>query len=341
LNVLIVCPESRIGGGQGRTLAYFRFLQSKNHNVSLINFPGNNLSAKLWYYYQRGRARIQGQDVMYMKKAADRLEAIVKNGHFDAVICVETPSSYVLSRELGCLKIFSCESLAADELYFSKGFSDLEQIKKLRSMELEILQGADYVVFPWKTTENYVRKYINDGDNFVTIKYGCYPQNKLASYFYPASIVSLGDLRYYWSNPELFSYLTQISPYVIETYGKKPSKKYNLNYKGFASSPDILSNYQFGLNTVSKDKFRQNHFSSRIINYLAYGLPVLSPDWMQLSHELKGVLPFNEQNFLEIVDKYSERSEWAKISEAAHNQSIELDWNKVLRPLAELIERKW
>jgi hypothetical protein len=327
-----------MGGGQGRTVAYTRFLKSKNYNVSLINFPGDDLSVKLWYYYQRGRARIQGQDVRFMRKAADKLEVIIKNGHFDAVICVETPSSYVLARELGCLKIFSCESLAADELYFSKNFSNIEQIKKLRAMELEIFQEADYVVFPWKTTENYVRKYIYDRDNLVTIKYGCYPQNKLASFFYPVSIISMGDLRYYWSNPELFSYLTQISPYVIETYGKKPSKKYNLNYKGFASSPDILSNYQFGLNTVSKDKFRQNHFSSRIINYLAYGLPVLSPDWMQLSHELKGVIPFNENNFLEIIDKYSQADEWTKISTEAYNQAVELEWQKVLQPLGDLLK---
>ena len=341
LNILIISPESQMGGGQARTMAYTHFLRSKNHRVSIIRFPGDDVSSKVWYYYQRGFARLQGNDLRYMVKAADRFERIIKNGHFDAVIAVETPSSYVLTRELGCLKIFSCESLAADELYFSKGYSDLESIKKLRALELEIIQDSDYVVFPWKTTENYARKYLYNGDNLVTIKYGCYPQNKRASYFFPASIISLGDLRQYWSNPELVDYLTKISPYHIESYSRKPNKNYKIIYRGFAPSQDVLFNYQFGLNSVSKDLFRRNHFSSRIINYLSYGLPVLSPDWMQLSHELKGVLPFNENNFLEIVDKYaSERAEWERISKEAYEQSLELDWKIVLQPLGELIEDK-
>jgi hypothetical protein len=194
------------------------------------------------------------------------------------------------------------------------------------------------VIFPWKTTENYTRKYVWNGDNFVTIKYGCYPQNKVASYFYPVSIISLGNVGYYWSNPELLSYLTRISPYVIDIYGKnKPHKKYHLNYRGYASSLDVLKDYQFGLNTASKDNFRRNHHSSRILSYLAYGLPVLSPDWLQFSHELKGVLPFNEDNFLEIIERYSDPDEWAKISKDAYAQALELDWKKVLLPLEKIM----
>ena len=196
-----------------------------------------------------------------MRKTADRLERRIKRGHYDAVIGVETSCSYVLARELGCLRIFSCESLLADEYFFSKNNYELERIRRLREMELELFENVDFVVFPWQTTENYVRKYIWNGDNFVTIKYGCYPQKEVASYFFPSSIISLGSSDAYWSNPELISFLTRISPYSIEVYGKnKPDKKYRLNYKGYASSPDILRNYQFGLSTVSRDTLRRNHF---------------------------------------------------------------------------------
>jgi hypothetical protein len=340
LKVLIVCT-SHVGGGRERTLAYMRFLQSQNHSVSVIKLPGDDISSRLWYYYQRGRARLQGHESRHMKKTADRLERRIKNGRFDAVIGVETFFSYVLTRELGCLKIFSCESLVADELYFSKNFGSLDRIHRLREMETEILQKSDYVIFPWKTTENYVRKYILNGDNFLTIKYGCNPKGKTASYFFPVSIVSLGNVGWYWSNPELLSHLTRISPYVIDIYGKyKPAKEYNLNYRGFAKSTDVLRNYQFGLNTTSKDAFRCNHHASRIMTYLAVGLPVLSPDWLQFSHELKGVLPFNEGNFLEVLEEFSDREKWEKLSEEAHEQAIELDWKGVLQPLERLITKK-
>jgi hypothetical protein len=277
-----------------------------------------------------------------MKKLADRLESRIRREKYDAVIGVETPFSYVLTRELGCMKIFSWEAMS-DEIYYDPRFkkdSDLDLINRLREMELEICKASDYVVFPWETSENYVRKYVWNGDNFVTIRYGCYPQSKPTSYHYPPSIVSIGGLKGYWANKELLSYLTRISQFTIDLYGKyKPARKYRLNYKGFARSLDVLYDYQFGLNTISKDPYRSNHFSSRPLGYLAYGLPVLSPDWMLFSHQLKGCLPYNEDNFVDLVDKYSERSLWEKLSKEAHAQARELDWNITLKPLEKLISK--
>jgi hypothetical protein len=241
------------------------------------------------------------------------------------------------------LKIFSWEAMGADELYFEQCASNtvnLERIRCLRKMELEICQASDYVIFPWETTENYVRKHIYDGDNFVTIRYGCNPQSKLVPYSFPPSIVSIGLLKHNWAGKSLLSQLTQNSPYAIDVYGKvKPERKYHLNYKGFAESLDILYNYQFGLNTISKDVFRQNHFSSKPLNYIAYGLPVLSPDWMQLSHQLKGCLPYNEKNFNDVIDKYSEKENWEKISREAFEQAKELDWKITLQPLEKIISK--
>jgi hypothetical protein len=75
------------------------------------------------------------------------------------------------------------------------------------------------------------------------------------------------------------------------------------------------------------------------LSYLAYGLPVLSPDWMQYSHELKGCLPYNEYNFVDLVDEYSEKDRWEKLSEDAIEQARELDWRITLKPLEKLIEK--
>jgi hypothetical protein len=339
MKVLIIA-HSRIGGGNGRCNAFRNFLVSRGLTVDTVYFPGENISPQLWYYYQHGLSLVMGHEMRNIRKTADRLEKIIKTQKYDAVIGIETPRSYVLTRDLkDCLKVFSCESLMADEFVFSRGSRDIKKVRDLREIELEIFHKADYVVFPWKTTEDYVRKHIWNGNNFVTIKYGCYPKKKIASYFFPYSIISLGNSDAYWSNPELIASLTQASPYAIDVYGKdKPAKKYHLNYKGYASSLDILKNYQFGLNTVSKDAFRRSHHSSRILSYLAYGLPVLSVDWLQFSHELKGVLPFNKENFLEIIDSNSEPEKWEKLSNAAYEQAIELDWNKVLVPLENLLE---
>jgi hypothetical protein len=273
-----------------------------------------------------------------MTKTADVLEKKIRHESYDVVIGVETPWSYVLTRELNCLKIFSCLALEADQLYFSNKTVDMERVRNLREMEVEIMEKSDHVIFPWKTTESYARRYIWNGDNFATIKYGCYPKNKLASYFFPISIISFGNLWGYWTNKELLSYLTQVSPYKIDVYSQyKPPKKYHLNYNGKAPTPDLLCNHQFGLNTVTKDSFRRSHFASRPLGYLAHGLPVLSPDWMQLSKELRGCIAYNENNFVDLIDKYSEKESWEQLSKAAIDQARELDWRKTLEPLGELV----
>jgi hypothetical protein len=337
LKVLIV-GVSKVGGGSERVTAYKNFLLSKNHIVHLIQFPGESYSERLWDNYRRVFARLKGHEKRYMTQIADKLETKIKKEAYDVVIGVESPWSYVLTRELRCLKIFSCESMETDELYFSNKTVDMDRVRCLKEMEVEIMKKSDCVVFPWGTTENYVRRYVWNGNNFVTLKYGCYPKNKLVSYFFPFSVVSLGDLWGHWTNKELLSQLTRMSPYNIDVYGRyRPPKRYHLNYRGFAPTTDVLYNYQFGLNTVTKDPFRRGHFSSRPLGYLAYGLPVFSPDWMQLSHELRGCVPYNEDNFVDLIDKYSEKDDWEKLSKDAIDQARELDWKKTLEPLDGII----
>jgi hypothetical protein len=149
----------------------------------------------------------------------------------------------------------------------------------------------------------------------------------------------MGNMYGYWINKELMSYLTKISPYIIDAYGKNsPERKYNINYKGYAKSLDVHLEYQFGLNTVSKDLFRKNHFSSRPLGYLSYGLPVLSPEWHIYTNELKGCIPYNEENFLDLIEKHLDEEIWERKSSEAINQAIELDWNNTLKPLKKLIE---
>lgn len=338
---VIIVGANEIGGGSERVRMFRDFLQSRNYSVDVIQFPGQSLTSEIGYYYQRLHSRFHGHEERNLKKTADMLEKRIKKGSYDAAICVDTSSSYVLTRDLGCLKLFCWESLMADELYFSKAYDDLERIHRIREMELEICGKSDYVIFPWTTTENFVRKHILNGNNFLTIKHGCYPRSKLVSYFFPASIVSIGNMAYSWANKELLSFLTNISPSTIDVYGNfKPEGKYRLNYKGYASSLDVLYNYQFGLNTITKDLFRRNHFSSRILGYLAYGLPVLSPDWMQFSHELKGCLPYNEDNFVNLVEEYSDKERWEKLSADAIEQAKELDWRLTLKPLERILQEK-
>jgi hypothetical protein len=337
LRILLI-GTNKIGGGYDRIIAFYDFLSSLGYDVSVFNIPGNDLMNKIWYYYHSILHHTIKDYIYLVKKIGDRLEYIINRDKYDVVICVETLFSHVLTRDLGCLKLFSCESLESDEKKYS-GKYDSEEVEKIRKIENEIFDSSDYVIFPWENTEYYTRKYFYDDKKLMTIKYGCYPKDNEPNYYYPCSIISLGNLRLYWSNKELLSYLTKISPYNIDIYGKhKPAEKYDLNYKGFAKSLDIIYDYQFGINTVTKDIYRKNHFSSRIINYLAHGLPVLFPEWQEFPKKLKGCIAFNEDNFVDRVGIYSDEDKWYKLRAESKQQGRELDWNITLRPLDKLIK---
>lgn len=338
MNILIV-GTSKIGGAYKRIFSYKKYLEYINHEVDIITMPENDYYKKSWFLYNSAIGRLRKNSSFLMRKIGEKMDGILSKKKYDVIIGVETKFSQVLTKDLGCLKIFSCQSLEADERYFSKQYS-LADIHELRELEKDIMSSSDYVVFPWKSTENYVREYILDGKNFITIKTCCYPQKNKVSYFYPFSIVSLGTIRSYWANRELLSKLTEISPYIIDVYGKYKKKEGdNINHKGFAKSLDVFYDYQFGLNTISKDPFRRKHFSSRIMSYLSYGLPVLFPDWQEYPKDLGGCIPYNEDNFLEVIKIYEDKDEWDKISEESYKQAHELNWKTTMQPLEKIIEK--
>ncbi|MFC1864246.1 hypothetical protein ACFLYG_00235 [Chloroflexota bacterium] len=339
VKIVLVGPRG-YNGGCVRLRAVTDFLVSENYQVKVYHYNDVPIKSRLVYTAQQ----IFGNTTLDERVVAE-LEDKIKKEVPDVIIAIGYMD--IVLRDFDCLKIFFCEAPATDENYFAlahrstaKGY-DLEYIKELREREINAFNKADYVVFPWECYEEYVRRYVYENDNLLTIRFGCTPQQNAVSFFFPPSIVYLGALGRYWNNMELLSHLSSITPNVIDVYGSPdPARKYNLRYKGIAPTLDVLNNYQFGLNTVSKDILRQNAFSSKILDYLSYGLPCLFPEWQRFPHELKGCVSYNEDNFVEVLEKYSEKSEWQKLSQEAIEQARELSWDKTLQPLLKLIESR-
>lgn len=337
MKIALIGPKG-YGGGAVRFRAVETYLLSKNYDVNVYysNFIMESIFNKIMRHLNKTKLNEQ---------IINNLEKEIKRKRFDVIIAIENMD--ILLKDFNSLKIFFCEAPAADEYYFALAHGhrfayglSLEDIKELRKKEIEVFEKSDYVVFPWECYETYIRRYIYNEKNLLTIRFGCEPQEKTVSYFFPPSIVYLGALERYWNNMDLLSHLTSSTPYIIDVYGKpEPNSKYNLRYKGYSPSLDVFYNYQFGLNTVSKEILRRNAFSSKILSYLAYGLPCLFPEWQIFPHELGGCIPYNEDNFWEIVEKYSEKDEWQRLSKEAIAQAEDLRWDKVLKPLIELIKR--
>ena len=152
------------------------------------------------------------------------------------------------------------------------------------------------------------------------------------------NLIYLGFIDY-WSNPSLLKRLTELAPFPIHCYGRSVVPIAGINH--FGHVPDewkLLDRYHLGLNTVSTDLLRIAGFSSKVLNYLSVGMPVFSPDWQEFSHQVEGTIPFEEENFIELAEKYHNPEAWQELSDAAYMQVQELRWQKVLIPFLDLLK---
>lgn len=271
-----------------------------------------------------------------MKCRGYLLHVYFEHHKFDLIIGESQADSKFFLYRQNCKTLYHCATPWADELYYG-GELTKRQYEKFLDLELRIYKSVTYLAFHWYVYADYVKKYYYKGDNLFPLDSGCTVKEYSAKFRSPPRIVYLGYLGGYWINLSLLSRLAKIYPH-IDVYGAPPPpKKYGLNYKGYAS-PEILSAYQFGLITISKDRLRKEGFSAKHMEYLSYGLPVLMPEWRQNAKHVKGTIMYNEKNFKEVVKKYSAKDAWTKVSRDARRQAQYYNWDAVLEPLSRILK---
>jgi hypothetical protein len=100
----------------------------------------------------------------------------------------------------------------------------------------------------------------------------------------------------------------------------------------------VLADYQFGLITTSLDELRRDGFSAKHLDYIAYGLPVLVPEWRRHLDLLRGSLPYSEETFASTIEQHSDETSWQAASDEAYAQAEQLTWARTLQPLADFLE---
>ncbi len=276
---------------------------------------------------------------MIMRLRASMLKKLFKNASYDFIICEDPWDSYLLLSKLDGVTIYHCQTPFAEELYFGGQLTE-KAYEKLKRMEIEIYSNSDYLSFAWDSYGEYVKKYYNyNGKNIISLNNGTVLAEKKAKYNSSPKIVYFGYLGGYWINLPLLSNLTKQYKN-IDVYGyPEPDKKYKLNYKGYATKK-ILSNYQFGLITITKDRLRSEGFSGKHIDYLSYGLPVLTPEWRKEEKLGKTAIFYNDNNFLEVIKRYSQKKQWEKVSKNSIKMAENMNWDSTLKPLDKIINFK-
>lgn len=178
----------------------------------------------------------------------------------------------------------------------------------------------------------------------MVINWGCQLSPKLSQYSQSPRVVYLGILNSPWVNPSLLIKLSKLLPLDIYSY-ETPSPdlypKGSLNYLGYLPNLSDLSNYQFGLITISKDKLRSQGLSAKYLDYLNYGLPVLCPEWRQDKLLLPATIQYNETNIIKVFNSFQDSGSWKQKHLAAIKLAKNLNWDKNLQPLINLINEAY
>lgn len=256
---------------------------------------------------------------------------------FDILICENHFDEAVVSSRVARTQILDLSVPFAEELFYG---SDLTRrsYKSFNEYEIELYAQADYISFHWHTYTEFVKKNKYGGDNFLEIGYSTPVQERRAHYAIKPRIAFLGYLGGYWVNLPLLEQLSALYP--IDVYGGPSPAGYKINYKGYAPSIDVLADYQFGLITITDDPLRQSSFSSKQLDYYAFGLPVLTPDWRTDTILDEAAINFNLDNFLALIEEYSDHRKWQQMSDAAISLTKRLTWQRAFRALEDLLEDK-
>jgi hypothetical protein len=363
--VLVICQLDRYANGL-KPIAIEQFLSERGHNVRLVDTyylsraSGSRSSfarklpalspRKTCLYLTEAAALLLtrrwrlGRRVLsyYLLRADYRLRSAILASSLplddvDLVVC-ETPyDAGLLSRAMSASTLYDCPAPWADELHY-EGRLTKRQHSVLRRLERDLFESVEHLAFHWESYAHYaLERYGISGRNLITLNFGCTPSENRAHFADPPRVVYVGNLSAGFNDTPLLTRLAALYPHIDVYGGPPPDPALGLNYRGYAPSLDVLSRYQLGLVTLTKDPLRRDGFSSKHLQYLAHGLPVLVPAWRRYLDLLRGSVPYTEESFLSRVEAFKNESVWQAASDEAYEQARRLDWEETLRPLEDLL----
>jgi hypothetical protein len=261
----------------------------------------------------------------------------LKSGSYDIMICESNLDESLIAYRISKIQILDLPAPFAEELFYG-GQLTKHRYDLLKTYEENLYRRADYLSFHWYMYAEFVRKNKYEGNNIIDIGYSAPLRERRAQHADEPRIVFLGFLGGYWVNLPLLEELSDLYP--IDVYGGPKPAGYKVNYRGYAPSIDVLADYQFGLITITKDLLRQSSFSSKQLDYYAFGLPVLTPEWRTDTVLDPGAIHFSADNFVKLIKEYSDRDRWQEKSDAAISIAKERTWESAFRPLTEIVERQ-
>lgn len=320
-----------------------QFLKAYGYDAKIIDMCPAKVDREQLKAQVKKRASIP----RVIRNTAFLLLKIKESIHLNRQLKKEKPYAVIFENEIYALHtirrqpyqvILDCPAPWVAEWNFS---GDLSKAVYLLAAKIEkrIYKKATALCFHWENYTRFVQKNVYDGSNIFKMNWACEKRTVSAKYTSPTKIVFLGNLGGYWNNLDLLAKLSQTHD--IDVYGAPaPPADLGLNYKGYAPTTDVLADYQFGLITLSKDQLRTQSFSSKQLEYMSYGLPVLTPEWRQDPTLKDYSIYYNEANFDQKVAEFSDRKKWQAMADANLATAKKWSWENNLQPLLGMLEGK-
>jgi glycosyltransferase involved in cell wall biosynthesis len=277
------------------------------------------------------------------------------------VVLAETSS-------LGWVSAYVCNNLSVPcivdchglEFAESRGVggSNWRQIKKL---EQKTFENSSYLSVVSEKMRDYITSEFKVSANKIVVApNGSNLKEDTAEFKYPLNVIYAGHFIY-WEGVYDYLELAKNSTSAFKFYlaGNGPLRTNILNkieqehipisYLGHIprnKMPSLLSQMQIGIAPSSKDLTRIVASPIKVYDYLASGLPVVTPnigDWGGMINEFDCGFALSDDtidSYIQAINYLSNKDGWVQKSDNAKRViSTEYNWKKTLQPLINLISR--
>ena len=264
-------------------------------------------------------------------------------------------SATYVCQKLSIPCVVDCHGLLFAE---TKGMGDTNWVQT-KMMEKEAFTKCDYLSVVSKKMKDYIESEFGvSPKKIIVIPNGSYLQQFTARYKYPLKVIYAGHLIYWegvadyleiakQSNNEIEFYMAGAGSMKNQLLQKIKRENVPITYLGYIPRDKIFecfSKMQIGLAPSSKDLTRVVASPIKIFDYLASGLPVVTPrigDWGELINAQDCGISLeddNVDNYIESINILSHEDVWIRKSTNAINLlRNQYSWKQILRPLISLL----
>jgi glycosyltransferase involved in cell wall biosynthesis len=227
-------------------------------------------------------------------------------------------------------------------------------------IEVEALENCSHVIVVSGKMKDYVtRKMGIPMEKIIVAPNGSEPQKSYAEYSKPLKVIFAGGFTYWEKVEDFVEVAKQANPQEFKFYlaGDGPSrnellekiKKENVPVAYLGRIPKqrifaVLSKMQIGIAPSTKDLARQVASPIKIFDYMASGLPVITPkigDWGDIIEKENCGISLNNgsiDNYLKALNTLAQENIWKTKSRNAIKAIQEkYNWAKVLEPMTDLL----